>query len=126
MIASNTPLFEKVFNEVNIAEAVAKYIDLQKSEPGEFLVGVCPFCIKYVGTLLVNTASKSYFCFHCNSMGNVIDFISKIGSMNKLTAARFLAKTNHLEIQEIKPTPLSGDNDANSKTDGQSLEVHKG
>jgi len=85
---SNIELFAEVVETVDIIEAMSKYIELKQD--GTFHVGRCPFTCDCGVNFIVSRPKKSYYCFGCGAKGDVISFVSKIGSMSRQTATRFL------------------------------------
>jgi len=85
---SNIELFAEVVETVDIIETITKYIELKQD--GTFHVGRCPFSCNCGMNFIVSRPKRSYYCFGCGSKGDVISFMAKVGSMNKLTATRFL------------------------------------
>ena len=118
-MADNKELFKSVIDTVDIVETVKKYAKLEKLDSRDvshlaensavYWLGLCPFrnCIDKwwitdippawpsleMHPFMVSAFYKSFYCFNCHASGNVIDFMSKLGHMNKLTAARFLKNT---------------------------------
>ena len=85
----NMDLSKRVIETVDIIETIQKYLPLEKSSSG-FFEGKCPFNEKCGKSLIVSPAGKSWYCFGCHARGDVVTFVSKIGTMNRTTAARFL------------------------------------
>lgn len=105
-MADNKEFFKQVIDKVDVVETIKKYTKLEKlntravdnmaDDVSEYWFGRCPYNKECGDTFLISKTYKQFFCFGCHNHGNIIDFLSKIGSMNRLTAARFLSKTNNL------------------------------
>lgn len=65
--------WQELLGRVNIVEYISQYTDL-KNESGE-LWGNCPLHNEKTPSFSVNEEDQTYYCFGCNSGGNLISFI---------------------------------------------------
>ena len=66
----------KIIDQVCIAEEIAKYVNLKPNK--NELLGLCPFHNEDTPSFYVNPSKKLFYCFGCQTGGNVITFRAKI------------------------------------------------
>ena len=91
-----TDIFEKVKDQVNIAEAVSLFgIQLNSKDKG-----LCPFHAEKTPSFSVDRKKNIFTCFGCGETGDVIAFVSKMRECEPLEAAKFLAESFHIDIDD--------------------------
>ena len=89
-------IFEKVKNNVHIAEVVSLFgVQLNSNDKG-----LCPFHSEKTPSFSVDRKTNIFTCFGCGATGDVIAFVSKIKNIEPIEAAKFLAETYHVDIDE--------------------------
>ncbi len=77
---------------IRAAHPIARAVEgagVELRSSGRHLVGLCPFHDDRRPSLLVYPGSKSWFCFSCDTGGDVIDFVGRMnGTGFRETAAR--------------------------------------
>lgn len=91
-----TDIFEKVKDQVNIAEAVSLFgIQLNSKDKG-----LCPFHTEKTPSFSVDRKKNIFTCFGCGETGDVIAFVSKMRECEPLEAAKFLAESFRIDIDD--------------------------
>ena len=89
-------IFEKVKNNVNIAEVVSLFgVQLNSNDKG-----LCPFHTEKTPSFSVDRKTNIFTCFGCGATGDAIAFVTKIKNIEPIEAARFLAETFHIDIDD--------------------------
>lgn len=70
---------DKILARVDLSSYVGRYVELHES--GKDRKSVCPFCDKE-NAFTVSDSYQMYYCFSCQSSGNVIDFVKQIDKVN--------------------------------------------
>ena len=91
-----TDIYEKVKDQVNIAEAVSLF-GIQLNSKAN---GLCPFHAEKTPSFSVDRKKNIFTCFGCGETGDVIAFVSKMRECEPLEAAKFLAESFHIDIYE--------------------------
>lgn len=97
---------EEVKERASIVQVISEYLPLAKR--GINHVGLCPFHSEKTPSFTVNEAKKIFYCFGCNSTGNVITFLMKKEGLSFPEAVRSVAKRYGVQLpDEKKATPDS-------------------
>lgn len=80
----------------DIETVVSRYVNLRKS--GRGLVGLCPFHSEKTPSFHIFPDGQNFYCFGCESGGDVITFIRKIENLEYIEAIKFLAQMAGLEM----------------------------
>ena len=83
-------LLEFVLDKIDIVTVVSEFTKLRPA--GFYLKGNCPLCKEKKEYFTVHPGNKIYFCFDCQSSGDVIKFISDLKELNREDAAIYLIK----------------------------------
>lgn len=89
-------LFEQVKQKVDLAEYVAKRVELKRS--GRQLVGLCPFHSERTPSFFVAPDKRLWKCWGCNRGGTIIDFVMHEKGYNVWEAAEYLAELAGITI----------------------------
>lgn len=89
---------EKLLSQVNIVNVISRYVPLKRK--GNKHWGCCPFHHEKAPSFVVNEDSQYYYCFGCKESGNVISFIQKIESIDRIDAIKMLADEVKLELPQ--------------------------
>ena len=91
-----TDIFEKVKDQVKIADAVEAFgIKLNSRDKG-----LCPFHREKTPSFSIDRKNNIFTCFGCGETGVVITFASKIKEVEPLEAAKLLAEMFHIDIDD--------------------------
>ena len=80
---------EDLRRRCSIEDVVGRYVELKKS--GSSLVGLCPFHSERTPSFHVTPSKQMFYCFGCNTGGDVITFIMSIEHLSYVDAVQFLA-----------------------------------
>ena len=91
-----TDIFEKVKDQVKIADAVEAFgIKLNSRDKG-----LCPFHREKTPSFSIDRKNNIFTCFGCGETGDVITFASKIKEVEPLEAAKLLAEMFHIDVDD--------------------------
>ena len=91
-----TDIFEKVKDQVKIADAVEAFgIKLNSRDKG-----LCPFHREKTPSFSIDRKNNIFTCFGCGETGDVITFASKIKEVEPLEAAKLLAEIFHIDVDD--------------------------
>ena len=91
-----TDIFEKVKDQVKIADAVEAFgIKLNSRDKG-----LCPFHREKTPSFSIDRKNNIFTCFGCGETGDVITFASKMKEVEPLEAAKLLAEMFHIDIDD--------------------------
>lgn len=82
----------------DLAEIAASYVTLKRS--GRNLVGLCPFHSEKTPSFNIYPEEGNFYCFGCETGGDVITFIRKIENLDYMEAVRFLAQRAGMQVPE--------------------------
>ena len=97
-VASNAV---KIIDAINIVDEISKHVQLKPNKQ-EFL-GLCPFHTEDTPSFYVNPTKQLFYCFGCQTGGNVINFRAKINGLTNSDAIEALAKDYHIPLCSIAP-----------------------
>ena len=98
-------VIQKIKESVPLLPEVRPHVRLQKSGPHSWK-GQCPFHQERTPSFVVHSRGdpkhpNTFKCFGCQASGDVIDFVSLIGSITKGRAIRELAERYKIELTII-------------------------
>lgn len=106
-------LAKEVKEKVDIVEIVSFYVkDLKKR--GKNFVALCPFHSERTPSFTVSREKQIFYCFGCNSGGDVITFISKIENISIYQALKKIATIAGITI-DIEDIPNETQQDKEKK-----------
>lgn len=82
----------------DITDVISGYVSLKRS--GRISKGLCPFHSEKTPSFTVYGDTSSFYCFGCQTGGDVVTFISKIENLDYVEAVKFLANRAGLAIPE--------------------------
>lgn len=83
-------LFEQVKQKVDLAEYVAKRVELKRS--GRQLVGLCPFHSENTPSFFVEPSKRVWKCWGCDRGGTIIDYVVYERGCTVWEAVEYLAE----------------------------------
>lgn len=86
-----------IIDAVSLETEVSKYVKLRPNK--HELLGLCPFHTEDTPSFYVNPAKKLFFCFGCQTGGNVITFRSKIAGITTKDAVEALANDYGVKLE---------------------------
>jgi DNA primase len=96
-------IIEEVRNYFDIVEVISSYIDLKRS--GKNYLGLCPFHSEKTPSFTVTPDKQLFYCFGCQSGGNVFTFIMQIENLTFPEAVRFLADKANIRVDYREMSP---------------------
>ena len=97
-MAFSKTFLEEVKERNDIEEVINRYVPLKRA--GANMVGLCPFHSEKPPSFTVVSASKSFYCFGCQTGGDVVSFVMRMEGMDYPEAVEFLANRAGVPIQE--------------------------
>lgn len=94
---------ERVRNEADILQVVSDHVGLHKK--GDRYWGLCPFHGEKTPSFSVRPDKGFYYCFGCQSGGNVFQFLMQVENIPFQEAARKLAQRFGVPLPEIEKNP---------------------
>lgn len=82
----------------NVVDIIGGYVQLKRG--GRMWKGLCPFHSEKTPSFTVFPDTESYYCFGCQSGGDVITFIRNIEHLDYVEAVKFLAAKAGLDMPE--------------------------
>lgn len=96
--------FTFIKNKLPILDVIQEYTTLKRA--GLYWKGHCPFHHEKTASFTVSPHKGIFYCFGCNSGGDLITFISKIENCTAIEAVHHLAQRYTLTLPELT-TPAS-------------------
>lgn len=93
-------IFTYLKNRLSILDVVNEYASLKRA--GGYWKGHCPFHNEKTASFTVSPHKQIYYCFGCNTGGDVINFIEKIENCSALEAAKHLAQRFNIDLPEFQ------------------------
>jgi DNA primase len=94
---------EEIRSHFDIVEVISSYIDLKKA--GRNYVGFCPFHSEKKPSFTVSAEKQIFYCFGCQSGGNLFSFVMNMEDCSFPEAVRFLADKSGISIESVSATP---------------------
>ncbi|ADU26610.1 DNA primase [Ethanoligenens harbinense] len=92
---------QEMKDRCDIESVVSRYVNLRKS--GKSMVGLCPFHSEKTPSFHVYPDDQHFYCFGCETGGDVITFIRKIENLEYREAVEFLAAQAGLTVPDDAP-----------------------
>lgn len=90
---------EEVLNSVDIVDVISEYLTLKKS--GANFKALCPFHRERTPSFTVSPKKQMFYCFGCQTGGNVFSFIMKHENMNFPEAVKMMAEKAGIKLPEV-------------------------
>lgn len=87
---------EQLVNTCDIEDVISSYTNLKRE--GRNRKCLCPFHSEKTPSMVVYSDTQSFYCFGCNTGGDVITFIMKIENLDYVEAIKFLSQRYGLDI----------------------------
>lgn len=94
---------DEVLNRSDLVDIASGYITLMRN--GTDFVGLCPFHREKTPSFHISSDKQLFYCFGCNSGGNIIDFIGKIENLDFVDTIKFLAERAGITLEEEVYSP---------------------
>lgn len=92
-------LVEEIRSRNDIVDVISSYIKLTKKGSNYF--GLCPFHSEKSPSFSVSPSKQIYYCFGCESGGNVIRFVQNYENYTFTEALKLLADRAGIELPEV-------------------------
>ena len=96
--AAYDDFIDKVRSACDIVEVIAEYVSLKKK--GNNFWGCCPFHSEKTPSFSVNPVKGFFYCFGCQTGGNVFTFLMKMENITFWDAAKQLADKLNIPLPE--------------------------
>jgi len=93
---------ERLRSESDIVSIVSDYVPLKKK--GKNYWGCCPFHHENTPSFSVTTDKGFFYCFGCQSGGNVFNFLMKIENISFFDAVKMLAQKINIPLPQKEKT----------------------
>jgi len=91
-------VIDEIRSRLDIVEVISAYVELKKT--GKNYSGLCPFHAEKTPSFTVSPEKQIFYCFGCQSGGNLFTFIMQIEELSFPEAVRFLGKKAGVEIED--------------------------
>lgn len=92
-------LIDEIRNNNDIVDIISQYVTLKKR--GRNFIGLCPFHKEKTPSFCVSPDKQIFYCFGCNTGGDVIKFISKIENISFKESIEFLAEKAGIVLPKL-------------------------
>ena len=90
---------EQILNSVDIVEVISDYLVLKKA--GSNYKALCPFHRERTPSFTVSPGKQMFYCFGCQTGGNVFSFLMKHENMTFPEAVRSLAEKTGIDLPDV-------------------------
>ena len=90
---------EEVLSSIDIVEVLSEYLVLKKS--GSNYKALCPFHRERTPSFTVSSEKQMFYCFGCQTGGNVFTFLMKHESMTFVEVVRMLAERAGIALPAV-------------------------
>ena len=90
---------EQILGSTDIIDVISDYLVLKKS--GSNFKALCPFHRERTPSFTVNPEKQMFYCFGCQTGGNVFTFLVKHENMTFAEAVRMLAERAGIELPSV-------------------------
>ena len=106
-------IFSFIKSNVSILDIAKQYTSIKKA--GLYWKGHCPFHHEKTASFTVSPHREIFYCFGCNSGGDVITFITKVEQCSAIEAVKILADRYNIDLPQDSITQSSSFGSANEK-----------
>jgi len=96
--AAYDEFIERLRSEINIASIISDYVPLKKK--GKNYWGCCPFHQEKTPSFTVTPDKGFFYCFGCQTGGNVFNFLMKIENISFFDAVKLLANKMNIPLPQ--------------------------
>jgi DNA primase len=91
-------LIEDIITNSDIVEIISEYVSLQRR--GKNFLGICPFHEEKTPSFTVTPDKQMFYCFGCNTGGNIVSFLKKKENWTFLETVQYLAQKYGIKLPE--------------------------
>ncbi len=91
-------LIEDIITNSDIVEIISEYVSLQRK--GKNFLGICPFHEEKTPSFTVTPDKQMFYCFGCNTGGNIVSFLKKKENWTFLETVQYLAQKYGIKLPE--------------------------
>lgn len=106
-------LFNIIKQKCSILSIISEYVTLKKT--GSYYKGRCPFHSEKTGSFTVSPEKEIFYCFGCQSGGDVISFIAKIENCSQLEAAKIISQKYNIDLPDNQESDFNNLDKFNKK-----------
>jgi DNA primase len=92
---------EQIRQRADIVDVISEHVVLRKR--GKDFIGLCPFHDEKSPSFSVSPAKQMYFCFGCQTGGNVITFLKNFQKRSFSEVVLDLARRYQIPVQTLEP-----------------------
>ncbi len=96
-------VIDEVRSRIDIVEIISEHVKLQGS--GRRYKGLCPFHNEKTPSFFVDRETQLYYCFGCQSGGNVFNFLTELEKAPFAEVVRQLADRVGIPVEEVEVSP---------------------
>ncbi|WP_085938803.1 DNA primase [Desulfosporosinus youngiae] len=96
-------VIEEVRSRTDIVEVISEYVSLQRK--GKNYLGLCPFHSEKTPSFTVTPEKQIFYCFGCNTGGNVFSFLMKRENWSFVESVQNLASRYGVSLPEKELSP---------------------
>ncbi|MDQ7096280.1 DNA primase [Desulfosporosinus sp. PR] len=96
-------IIEEVRLRTEIVEVISEYVSLQRK--GKNFLGLCPFHTEKTPSFTVTPEKQMFYCFGCNTGGNVFSFLMKKENWTFIECVQRLAQRCGVVLPEKEMSP---------------------
>jgi DNA primase len=112
-------LMSEIRSRNNIVQVVGDYVSLKKA--GGSYKGLCPFHGEKTPSFTVQESRQFFYCFGCQTGGDVISFVMEMHGYAFPEAVRHLADRVSISLPENRPQRTDGPYPSPGRREGQKL-----
>ena len=116
-----TDFAQSVKQQADIVKVIEGYIRLRKAGPN--YIGLCPFHKEKTGSFNVSGVKQFYYCFGCQTSGDVFTFVGKIENVGFPEAVRIVAQKSGIPLPKREFS--SPEEAAEARLRGKLLDLHE-
>lgn len=90
-------VIEEIKSKVDIVDYISEYVKLKRK--GQNFYGLCPFHSEKTPSFIVSPAKQLFYCFGCQTGGNIFAFNMKLNNVSFSEALEALAKRAGVEVK---------------------------
>ncbi|MGI6451687.1 MAG: DNA primase [Desulfitobacteriia bacterium] len=96
-------LIEEVRQQADIVEIISEHVVLKRT--GKNYLGLCPFHSEKTPSFNVNPDKQMFYCFGCQTGGNVFTFLMKMQNLTFIEAVKSVAARSGIALPERELSP---------------------
>ncbi len=96
-------LLDEIRERADIVEVISDYVVLTKK--GKNYLGLCPFHYEKTPSFTVTPGKQMFYCFGCQTGGNVFSFLTKKENIGFAEAVKILAERTGVDLPQVESSP---------------------